>query len=646
MKYLINLFIVTLFICNQTIGYSQKVNHQTIDSILTLVHKQDTDSLKISLHRLGYLLVKEAPNEAQSYFEYLFKKDSSAIVKLMVYEFYAKNLASLGLTDEALKLRREGLELSKEFKDISHEIYYNIAISDCYIIKNELDKSLNYLNIAESLAIETNTLYLLNDVYTGKTSVYTILRDFDKAYDYYIKIWNILKDEKNTPNKRYNLYVIVNFLSLRDKPKELIFFTEELAKLYNDETVKLPKGHFPLKGIFEKRIDPKQIPRYKEIVRISDSLNSFTTFYYSSDLLAQSFRANQQPLQAINVLKKTITKFKTIERPNQLMNLYTTLSEMYVETNDYKNAFKTKELENELRNKISSEKMQKNISELEIKYDTERKNKEIIQQQLEIKDKENEIQKKNTQNNYIMRIAFFLLIASILTWIVFQQRQKRKNQEIVSLKREHQINTLESLMEGEEKERFRLAKELHDGVNGDLSAIKHKLNTLLELNNKTIEQAVVMIDKSCEQVRAISHNLVPPALEKFNLQTAASDYCANMNNTHPPKIDFNYLGDSLSLPKKVEINIFRIIQELITNSLKHAEASEISVQLSLQDKILQLVVEDNGIGFDTSKSNFEGIGILNLKSRVAFLNAEIDFESSNQGTSVNVLMDITKYNND
>ena len=91
MKYLINLFIVTLFICNQTIGYSQKVNHQTIDSILTLVNKQETDSLKKSLHKLGYLLVNEAPNEAQSYFEYVFKKDSSAIVKLMIYEFYGKN---------------------------------------------------------------------------------------------------------------------------------------------------------------------------------------------------------------------------------------------------------------------------------------------------------------------------------------------------------------------------------------------------------------------------------------------------------------------------------------------------------------------------------------------------------------------------
>jgi signal transduction histidine kinase len=231
-------------------------------------------------------------------------------------------------------------------------------------------------------------------------------------------------------------------------------------------------------------------------------------------------------------------------------------------------------------------------------------------------------------------------------WMYFKQRQKRKNQELLVLKNEAQISSLESLIEGEEKERFRIAKELHDGVNGDLSAIKHKLNTLLELNNKTIKEAVIMIDKSCEQVRAISHNLVPPALENFDLESAISDYCTNMNSVHEAQITFDYLGDTMNSPKLVEVNIFRITQELVTNSIKHADATEINVQLSFRNNTIQLAVDDNGKGFDVLNVKSTGIGLSNVKNRVAFLNGEIDFVSSENGTSVNILIVTSKINYD
>ena len=167
-----------------------------------------------------------------------------------------------------------------------------------------------------------------------------------------------------------------------------------------------------------------------------------------------------------------------------------------------------------------------------------------------------------------------------------------------------------------------------------------------ELNNKTIKEAVVMIDKSCEQVRAISHNLVPPALENFDLESGISDYCINMNNAHQSKITFDYLGDTMNLPKLVEINIFRITQELVAISIKHEEATEINVQLSFRNNTIQLAVDDNGKGFDVLNVKPIGIGLSNIKNRVAFLNGEIDFVSSKKGTSVNILIDTSKINHD
>lgn len=279
------------------------------------------------------------------------------------------------------------------------------------------------------------------------------------------------------------------------------------------------------------------------------------------------------------------------------------------------------------------------------KYQTEKKNKEIIVQQLQLRESESELQKKNSESNYMIGIIIFLLVASILTWFLYQQKEKRKNQELLTLKREYQIKTLESLIEGEEKERFRIAKELHDGVNGDLSAIKYKLSSLLEMNNKVIKEAITMIDDSCKQVRAISHNLVPPSLESFNLIEATEVYCNNLNNvTSNVSILFQHIGDSVSITKKAEVNAFRVIQELVTNGIKHAEAKNINVQISCRDNTIQITVEDDGIGFDKNEITSDGIGLNNVQSRLDYLNASLDFVSNEKGTSYTIDIDKDQLN--
>ena len=179
---------------------------------------------------------------------------------------------------------------------------------------------------------------------------------------------------------------------------------------------------------------------------------------------------------------------------------------------------------------------------------------------------------------------------------------------------------------------------MHDGVNGDLSAIKFKLSALSDKENPAIGEAVAMIDDSCKQVRAISHNLVPPSLENFNLVEALEEYIENTNSIHEPEIDFQHLGEHPRLSKNAEINIFRIVQELVVNALKHAEAQQINVQLSCREEEIQLTVEDDGKGFDTSAQNKSGIGLSNIQSRVDYLQADKDVLSNQEGTSYTLSM--------
>ena len=273
------------------------------------------------------------------------------------------------------------------------------------------------------------------------------------------------------------------------------------------------------------------------------------------------------------------------------------------------------------------------ITEAETKYQSEKKDKEIAEQKLQLVEHEKEIQKKNIQYGYMTGAALLLLVGLTSLWFIYQQRQKRKDQEILTLKREQQVQTLESLMEGEEKERIRISKELHDGVNVDLSAIKYKLTSMLEKNNEVINEVVTMIDKSCEQVRAISHNLVPQSLKDFSIIETIEDFCTTNNSIHDPEITFTHIGDAITISKKAEVNIFRIVQELVNNSIKHAEATEINVQLSNHNNNLQLTVEDNGKGFKKDEIKSTGIGLKNIQSRVDYLAAKLDFSSNENGTS-------------
>ena len=356
------------------------------------------------------------------------------------------------------------------------------------------------------------------------------------------------------------------------------------------------------------------------------------------------YKLKQKNTKAVEFYTKALYLAQEFHEVPYLKDAFKGLFQANEALRNYDEAFKFQSKYMAIKDSLFTSENLKIVNLLQKQFETKNKDNEINLQKLQLEQQKNQLQKRKMQTNYAFGIATFLLLAMIGLWMFYKQNQKRKNQELLVLKNEVHINSLESLIEGEEKERLRISKELHDGVNGDLSAIKHKLNSLIELNNKTIEEAVEMIDKSCEQVRAISHNLVPPALENFDLKSAASDYCTNMNNIHSQKITFNYLGDNVVLPKIVEINIFRIIQELVTNSIKHASANNIDVQLSIRENNIQLAVEDDGEGFDISNLTTEGIGISNIKHRVSFLNGEIDIASNKEGTFVNIFMDKTRFN--
>ncbi|KAA5824515.1 tetratricopeptide repeat protein [Algibacter amylolyticus] len=626
-----------------------------LSSVLNAQDKENAyskDSLKVvSLLNLGYKLEAKTPHKAISTYKKAAKISESIHFNLgsfRAYSYTAIVLSDLALYDSAIYYNKIALPFAKK-------INYEKGIAATYInlgntyqffgrYDNVVDNYIKGIQIFKTIADSSS----VSQSYQNLAALFSAINRHDKEIEYLeLALKNNPKDNKVQKGMIYGDLGLAQ-TKLQMLPNALAFFNkaDSISRIVSNNRlsffVSRNYGEYHLLTQDYK----KAIPFFEQALQINNGINDE---YYRAEVLFKLGEAYSN-LKRYQASKSYLKKALEFAKKNNIREIqervYLELAYISKSQGDYKDAYTYKELSSKFSDSLKNERFIKQINVLEAQFKSKKKDNEIYEQRLLLAQQESIINKKQMQNNIAIGLALLFLILSLASWLIYKQRQKRKDQELLVIKNEAQINSLESLIEGEEKERLRIAKELHDGVNGELSAIKHKLNTLLELNNKTIEEAVIMIDKSCEQVRAISHNLVPPVLENFNLKTAIADYCSNMNNIHEPKITFDFLGDTLSLSKLTEVNIFRITQELLTNSIKHAKAKEINVQLSFRNNIIQLAVDDDGVGFNTLNLTSNGLGISNIKSRVAFLNGEIDFVSSESGTSVNILIDITKFNHD
>jgi signal transduction histidine kinase len=231
-------------------------------------------------------------------------------------------------------------------------------------------------------------------------------------------------------------------------------------------------------------------------------------------------------------------------------------------------------------------------------------------------------------------VAMLVLAGSIILFVVFYQKKMIEEQlKRQQLELEFQQKMMEATLESEENERRRLAGDLHDSVGGMLSAIRVGLTTIAKKlpDPQVIEQSKQMLDDTLSSVRRISLDLMPSTLEKFGLIPALRELCDRFQVTSLIPIKFMEYGQMRSIETKRALKIFRIVQELINNAVKHAQASVIKVVFVAEEK-LKITVEDDGVGFEPSAlhaatENGSGLGLYNRENRTRLLNAKLDFET-------------------
>ncbi len=276
------------------------------------------------------------------------------------------------------------------------------------------------------------------------------------------------------------------------------------------------------------------------------------------------------------------------------------------------------------------------IAETETKYDTEKKELEISNL------------KANRRIHLILIVSLITLLTAggVAGFSILRSQKQSKLlalQRISELEKEKRLTATMALLEGENTERARLSRDLHDGLGGMLSVAKLKISnmkgslTIPEEHVASFNMAIDLLDTSIKELRRVAHNLMPEALVKYGLHQALTDFCRSTG-----KVSCHFFGSDRRLDDKLEIAIYRIVNELVNNALKHSMADIINVQLIIDDSRASVVVEDNGKGFDiTTAEAGEGAGLKNIRSRINSLGGKLEISSSpGKGSEINVEFNI------
>ncbi|HEY0680492.1 MAG TPA: sensor histidine kinase [Chitinophagaceae bacterium] len=394
---------------------------------------------------------------------------------------------------------------------------------------------------------------------------------------------------------------------------------------------------------------------FKNLDQLDSAFYYFNKSYEVSNKYNYSYGKAEAQLQmgAVAILQKKyqeaekyllsgIEEAKAINYYGMLNGGYKYLADMYAVTGKYKEAYEYFQKYKEVNDSVINMDSKRYGKELEKKYETEKKDAQLLLQH-------SQIERKNILNYILIGGAALLLIISLLSYRNFRQKQKLQQQRINELETEKKLTATEAVLKGEEQERTRLAKDLHDGLGGMMSGIKYSFLTMKRNlimtpeNQQAFERSMDMLDSSIQEMRRVAHNMMPEALLKFGLDTALKDLCNDINQSGALHITYQSIGmENVVIDQTASITIYRIVQELINNTMKHASATNSIVQLSKTDDKLTITVEDDGKGFDvTCLKMAKGIGWTNIMNRIEFLKGKIDINSgANKGTSVLIEVNI------
>ncbi|TXH21947.1 MAG: tetratricopeptide repeat protein [Chitinophagaceae bacterium] len=644
-KILVILFIVSSYYCS----YAQE--NSAIDSMLQVLKTAKEDSNKVLLLlSIGEQYERSVPETSKQYYQ-----QSLAISQKIRYKpgeikfasYYTAVLNMQGKFDSSLLINKRALGLAKELKDnlAIAKASFNTANSFHLISKD--DSAIYYYMQTLPILDKLGNKRMLAIAYSNIQNIYADLTLYQKAIEYGKKGLEIFGKEVDDPlNQSYclsNLGMVYSSLKKLDSAE--IYFTkalqisQQIGDQYTESAVMLNLGdiHYKFGRLEEaKRNFEKSLLIAKEMDLAETetiALKGLGMYYLEKKNypLAKMYADSALSISLKNDIRK------------QTLKLYSLLADISYANQDFTAAHQYEEKEDELSDSINADYLLEKATEYETKYETQKKEAQIMLQQSQLK-------QKSIINIFLIAGALALGLISLLIYRNYTHRQKLQQARIDELETEKQLSAAEAILKGEEQERTRLAKDLHDGLGGMLSGIKYSLsnmkgNLIMTPDNaQAFERSIDMLDSSIKEMRRVAHNMMPEVLVKYGLDTALKEFCNDIERSGMLQVNYQSIAmEQAVIDQTTALTVYRIVQELVNNAMKHAAAKNVLVQLhfSPPEKKLAITVEDDGKGFDTAiLKQSSGLGWSSIQNRVEFLKGNLDVNSA-MGSGTSVLIEIT-----
>ncbi len=657
---LILIFCLSVAISIQVTG--QRVT--TIDSLHLLLLSTKEDSLRV---KILFKLCWEHLQDRTSIDTAKYYADMG--LKLCQEMNFQNGIAQVeyyyGLMDRLQGNYYSGLKHFQSFANFQIEHGDSLKLANAlyqmgviYSYQGDYEKSLRtymrILNIYEhsgDMFMEATTLNSIGIIFKDMGNYDLAIEKYQEAYD----IFNSLDAKIDMADCLHNLG---NVYALRKEyPEALNYYNQSL--MYDEELDNEWGIAYQLESIglvYQEMGQFSQALSYQiRSLEIREKLKQKKETASSLNKVGRIYMKLGSFDKAITFFNRSLEIASTINvKPGQ-RDAYLNLADIHYEKEDYKKAYEYQLLYNEAEDSLFHEEMVRQINELRIRYETEKKEQEII-----VLNQEQEIQKAQILQQKTLKDSFiigFIFLAIFIIVILVNHRQKLKSREIITRKNEElnrqkiieleknqKLYALDAMITGQDVERKRIARDLHDGLGALLSTVQMHFSSI-ENEIKKIHQldiyntANTLLDEACQEVRKISHNMMPGTLLKYGLVPAIQDLCNKMKSTNKLRVDFHAFNlENERLQEHIEITIYRLIQEGLSNIVKHANATEAIIQLVKDETEIHLTIEDNGIGFNLNEAREKGgMGMRNLDSRVKYLNGKLDINSEiGSGTSITI----------
>ncbi len=570
-----------------------------------------------------YVKSLQVSDTALFYFKKLEKSSALAIRNAAAFQV-AETVMGIGVTygamekpEEAIKKYQESLRLfevsNNPQKSQKMATVYN-SIATVFFLLDQYEKGLEYDLKSIPYHLEARNEEMLAYAYTYVASDYMRLQEYDSAKWYFDKADPIVtRLNKNAVNIEYYGKIGEMYWSKKDWTTTRKYYT---IAYRNAQQINNP---------------------YSEV----EYLWGIGACLYNE--------GNYTSAEKFLLQAKELAMKNHLENPQREM--FGVMAHNYYKLKKYKLAFDYLFYYNGLKDSVDNLTLKRKIAEIDEQYQSQKRQQVIVQLEKDKQIQALSIRQKSTLNYILIGSISILLIVVFLGYRnllhrrqLAKQQDELQQQRIRELEKDKQLIAVDSMLKGQEEERSRLAKDLHDGLGGLLSGVKFSLRNMKDNliitpdNTDVFERSLDMIDTSIKELRRVAHNLMPEMLTKFGLDEALKEYCSTVNATQLLTVKYQSFGMDFRLENSMEIIVYRIVQELLNNILKHAAASEAFVQLIREGDRLNIVVEDNGRGFDTTLAEHsKGAGWINIRSRVEYLKGQVDIHSEpGRGTLVTI----------